>query len=383
MGFHSLRLDLAAMIENSVFASPIVGRQLFGPGPCNPYPEAHLALSLPLLGHLDPAFISAMDDTSEMLRQVWGTKNQRTLPLSATGSAGMEAAFVNTVRPSDVVVVAVNGLFGERMAEVASRHGAEVIVVEHEYGTPIDVERVITAHPNPHMIAAVHAETSTGVVSDIKSLGENKGDALLLADCVTSVGGMETNLDDWGVDLAYAGSQKCLGVAPGLAPFSISDRAFERRVERPANWYLDLNLLGGYASGEPGGKRTYHHTAPTGMVVSLQAGLQRIFAEGLSNVYARHEAAGKALQDGLEEMGLKLFAQEGARLAQLTAVEVPEGVDSAAVRNYLLNKYNLEIGAGTGAYAAKIWRIGMMGHNATEANAHLVLSALKDALDHV
>lgn len=377
-----LSLDCGTMTEKSVFESPIVGRQLFGPGPCNPYPEAHLALSLPLLGHLDPAFIEAMDDTSEMLRQVWGTQNQRTLPLSATGSAGMEAAFVNTVRPGDVVVVAVNGLFGERMVEVASRHGAEVIVVEHEYGTPVDVERVVTAHPNPHIIAAVHAETSTGVVSDIKSLGQNKGDALLLADCVTSIGGMEIDLDDWGVDLAYAGSQKCLGVAPGLAPFTISDRAFDRRVERPANWYLDLNLLGGYAGGNPGGKRTYHHTAPTGMVVSLQAGLQRIFAEGLDSVYARHAAAGQALQEGLEEMGLKLFAQEGSRLAQLTTVEVPENIDSAAVRNFLMEKYNLEIGAGTGDYAAKIWRIGMMGHNATEANARLVLAALKDALDH-
>lgn len=377
-----LSLDCGTMTEKSVFESPIVGRQLFGPGPCNPYPEAHLALSLPLLGHLDPAFIEAMDDTSEMLRQVWGTQNQRTLPLSATGSAGMEAAFVNTVRPGDVVVVAVNGLFGERMVEVASRHGAEVIVVEHEYGTPVDVERVVTAHPNPHIIAAVHAETSTGVVSDIKSLGQNKGDALLLADCVTSIGGMEIDLDDWGVDLAYAGSQKCLGVAPGLAPFTISDRAFDRRVERPANWYLDLNLLGGYAGGNPGGKRTYHHTAPTGMVVSLQAGLQRIFAEGLDSVYARHAAAGQALQEGLEEMGLKLFAQEGSRLPQLTTVEVPENIDSAAVRNFLMEKYNLEIGAGTGDYAAKIWRIGMMGHNATEANARLVLAALKDALDH-
>lgn len=368
------------MTENSVFSSPILGRQLFGPGPCNPYPEAQLALNLPLLGHLDPAFISAMDDTSEMLRQVWGTRNQRTLPLSATGSAGMEAAFVNTVRPGAVVVVAVNGLFGERMAEVASRHGAVVVTVEHEYGTPVDVERVVTAHPNPDIIAAVHAETSTGVVSDIKALGENKGDALLLADCVTSVGGMEIKLDEWGVDIAYAGSQKCLGVAPGLAPFSISERAFKRRVERPANWYLDLNLLGGYAGGEPGGKRTYHHTAPTGMVVSLQAGLQRILSEGLDNVYARHAAAGEALQAGLEEMGLRLFAEEGARLAQLTTVEVPDGVDSTAVRKYLLDKYDLEIGAGTGAYAAKIWRIGLMGHNATTANAHMVLSALKDAL---
>lgn len=370
------------MTVNSVFESPIVARQLFGPGPCNPYPEAHLALSLPLLGHLDPAFIDVMDATSEMLRQVWGTQNQRTLPLSATGSAGMEAAFVNTVRPGDVVVVAVNGLFGERMVDVAGRHGAEVIAVEHEYGTPVDAERVITAHPNPQIIAAVHAETSTGVVSDIQELGENKGEALLLADCVTSVGGMEINLDNWGVDLAYAGSQKCLGVAPGLAPFTISDRAFERRVEKPSNWYLDLNLLGGYATGTSGGQRTYHHTAPTGMVVSLKAGLERILAEGLENVYARHAAAGKALQDGLEAMGLTLFAEEGSRLSQLTTVNVPDGVDSAAVRSFLMSKYNLEIGAGTGAYATKIWRIGMMGHNATEANAHLVLAALKDALDN-
>lgn len=374
---------LGVMTENSVFTSPVVGRQLFGPGPCNPYPEAHLALSLPLLGHLDPAFIEAMDATSEMLRQVWGTHNQRTLPLSATGSAGMEAAFVNTVRPGDVVVVAVNGLFGERMVDVAGRHGAEVIAVEHEYGTPVDSERVLTAHPNPQIIAAVHAETSTGVVSDLKELGDNKGEALLLADCVTSLGGMEINLDEWGVDLAYAGSQKCLGVAPGLAPFTISDRAFQRRVEKPSNWYLDLNLLGGYATGMTGGQRTYHHTAPTGMVVSLKAGLERILAEGLDNVYTRHAAAGKALQDGLEELGLTLFAAEGSRLAQLTTVEVPDGVDSAAVRNFLMSKYNLEIGAGTGAYAQRIWRIGMMGHNATEANAHLVLAALKDALDNV
>src|SRR5690625_1040486 len=370
------------MINDSVFQSPIVGRQLFGPGPCNPYPEAHLALSLPLLGHLDPAFIEAMDSTSDMLRKVWGTQHQRTLPLSATGSAGMEAAFVNLVHPGDVVVVAVNGLFGERMVDVASRHGAEVIAVEHEYGTPVDVERVVTAHPNPNMIAAVHAETSTGVVSDIQELGRNKGDALLLADCVTSIGGMHIDLDEWGVDVAYAGSQKCLGVAPGLAPFTISDRVYEQRVERPANWYLDLNLLGGYASGTPGGQRTYHHTAPTGMVVSLKAGLERILAEGLDNVYARHAAAGQALQDGLEDMGLTLFAEEGARLAQLTTVNVPEGVDSAAVRNYLMTRYNLEIGAGTGPYAAKIWRIGLMGHNATEANANFVLSALQDALDN-
>lgn len=186
-----------------------------------------------------------------------------------------------------------------------------------------------------------------------------------------------------GVDLAYAGSQKCLGVPPGLAPFTISDRAFERRVTKPANWYLDLNLLGGYASGDPGEQRTYHHTAPRGMVVSLQAGLKRIFAEGLAEVYSRHERSGKSLQDGLEDMGFTLFAQQGARMPQLTAVRVPEGIDSLAVRRYLMAKYGLEIGAGTGEYSDKIWRIGMMGHNATEANAYLVLAALKDAISVV
>lgn len=365
----------------TTFSAPVPDRRLMGPGPCNPYPEAQLALGLPLLGHLDPEFITRMDAACEQLRNVWGTENSRTLPLSATGSAGMEAAFVNTVRPGDVVVVAVNGLFGERMCEVASRHGAEVVRVDHEYGTPVDVDRVLSAHKNPQMICAVHAETSTGVVSDIASLGAGKGDALLLADCVTSIGGMEINLDAWGVDLAYAGSQKCLGVPPGLAPFTINDRAFERRVEKPANWYLDLGLLGGYAAGATGGKRTYHHTAPTGMVVALKAGLDRIEAEGLQNVFARHAAAGKQLQDGLQEMGLELFAQEGHRLAQLTTIKVPNKVDAAAVRGYLLEEFNTEIGAGTGAYADKIWRIGLMGYNATEANVVFILAALKQAIE--
>ncbi|MFC0580778.1 pyridoxal-phosphate-dependent aminotransferase family protein [Micrococcoides hystricis] len=369
------------MSASTAFSTPVPNRRLFGPGPCNPYPEAQLALGLPLLGHLDPEFITRMDAVCDQLRRVWGTENARTLPLSATGSAGMEAAFVNTVHPGDVVVVAVNGLFGERMVEVASRHGAEVVRVDHDYGQPVDAERVLSAHPNPQMICAVHAETSTGVVSDIAALGAGKGDALLLADCVTSIGGMEINLDEWGVDLAYAGSQKCLGVPPGLAPFTINDRAFERRVEKPANWYLDLGLLGGYAVGATGGQRTYHHTAPTGMVIALQAGLDRIEAEGLEKVYARHAAAGKMLQDGLEEMGLELFAAEGHRLAQLTTVRVPDGVDAAAVRSFLLDEYDTEIGAGTGEYAQKIWRIGLMGHNATEANVTFILAALKRAIE--
>jgi alanine-glyoxylate transaminase / serine-glyoxylate transaminase / serine-pyruvate transaminase len=360
----------------------IVDRHLFGPGPCNPYPEATAALGLPLLGHLDPVFLSVMDETCERLRTVWGTANARTLPLSATGSAGMEAAFVNTVSDGDVVVVAVNGLFGQRMCDVAARCGAEVVPVEHEWGTPVDVQRVLEAHPSPKVIAAVHAETSTGVRSDIAGLGAGKGDALLLTDAVTSIGGIELRADDWGIDVGYAGTQKCLGVAPGLAPFTINDRAFERRVEKPQSWYLDLGLLGGYvgeAAGKGGG-RTYHHTAPTAMVVSLHAGLGRILDEGLDNVWARHEEAGRILQDGLVDRGLELFAQEGSRLPELTTVKVPDGVDSAAVRKVLLERHGLEIGAGAGAFASSVWRIGLMGHNARPDAALLVLAALDDAL---
>jgi alanine-glyoxylate transaminase / serine-glyoxylate transaminase / serine-pyruvate transaminase len=361
-------------------------RHLFGPGPSNPYPEATGALARPLLGHLDPAFLEIMDEACEMLRTVWGTTNSRTLPISATGSAGMEAAFVNTVHDGDVVVVAVNGLFGQRMCEVAARCGADVVAVDHEWGQPVEVDRVLSAHPSPAIIAAVHAETSTGVRSDIAALGAGKGDALLVTDAVTSIAGIELAADDWGIDVGYAGTQKCLGVAPGLAPFTINDRAFERRVEKPRSWYLDLNLLGGYVgeagvrTGPQGGGRTYHHTAPVAMVVSLHAALARILDEGLPAVWARHEDAGRRLQDGLQEIGLELFAAEGWRLPELTTVKVPDGVDSAAVRRYLLEAHDLEIGPGAGPFASTVWRIGLMGHNARPDAALLVLAALKDAL---
>ena len=357
-------------------------RHLFGPGPSNPYPEATRALAEPLLGHLDPEFLRIMDETCDMLRTVWGTENSRTLPLSATGSAGMEAAFVTTVHPGDVVVVAVNGLFGQRMTDVAARCGAEVVAVEHEWGQPVDVERVLAAHDSPAIIAAVHAETSTGVRSDIAALGAGKGDALLLTDAVTSIAGIELRADDWGIDVGYAGTQKCLGVAPGLAPFTINDRAFERRVEKPRSWYLDLGMLGGYVgeAGVTGGQRTYHHTAPTAMVASLHAGLTRVLEEGLEAVWARHQAAGDALQAGLEEMGLELFAAEGSRLPELTTVRVPDGVDSAAVRRELLERHGIEIGAGAGAYATTVWRIGLMGRNARPDAVLLVLAALRDVV---
>jgi alanine-glyoxylate transaminase / serine-glyoxylate transaminase / serine-pyruvate transaminase len=368
--------------------SRILERHLFGPGPCNPYPEATSALGQPILGHLDPEFLRIMDETCDRLRTVWGTRNRRTLPVSATGSAGMEAAFVNTVSEGDVVVVAVNGLFGQRMCDVAARCGAEVVPVEHAWGTPVDIDRVIAAHPDPKVIAAVHAETSTGARSDIAALGaardRDRPDALLLVDAVTSIGGIELRADDWGIDVGYAGTQKCLGVAPGLAPFTINDRAFERRVEHPQSWYLDLGLLGGYVGeAEGSGGRTYHHTAPTAMIASLHAGLGRILDEGLDAVWARHEETGRALQRGLEEMGLELFAQEGARLPELTTVKVPDGVDSAQVRTTLLERHDIEIGAGAGEFAKTVWRIGLMGPNARPDAVLLVLAALQDVLGEV
>lgn len=355
-------------------------RHLFGPGPSNCYPEAIAALGHPVLGHLDPLFIEILDATCNGLRQVWGTANARTLPLSGTGSAGMEAAFVNTLSPGEVAVVAVNGLFGERMCEVARRTGAEVVRVDHEWGQPIDPQRVAAAHPNPKVMAAVHAETSTGVRSDIAALGQLKGDALLVTDAVTSIGGLELRADDWGIDVGYAGTQKCLGVAPGLSPFTISDAAFERRNKNPQSWYLDLGLLGGYVGAASGTARTYHHTAPVAMIASLEAGLGHVLDEGLEAVQARHTAAGVALQNGLQEMGLELFAAEGFRLPSLTTVRVPEGVNSAAVRAYLLEHFSLEIGSGAGQFASSVWRIGMMGPNANPASVILVLGALKEAI---
>jgi alanine-glyoxylate transaminase/serine-glyoxylate transaminase/serine-pyruvate transaminase len=363
----------------------LVDRTLLGPGPSNPYPEATSALAAPLLGHLDPEFLRLLDETCERLRTVWGTANRRTLPLSGTGSIGMEAAFANAVRPGDVVVVAVNGLFGRRMVDVAGRYGAEVVVVDHEWGEPVDVQRVLDAHPAPKLVAAVHAETSTGVRSDIAALGaavhERDPDALLLADCVTSLGGIEVAADEWGVDLGYSGTQKCLGVAPGLAPFTVSERAWQRRVEHPPTWYLDLGMIGDYVSGTASGARTYHHTAPVAMVASLHAGLGRILDEGLDLVFERHRAAGERLQSGLLDLGLELFAAEGHRLPELTTVRVPDGVDSAKIRHQLLTEYGIEIGGGAGEYATTVWRIGLMGHNARLERAELILAALRQVLD--
>lgn len=348
-----------------------------GPGPCNPYPEATAALSLPLVGHLDPEFLSVLDETCERLRTVWGTTNPLTLPVSGTGSAGMEAAFVNLVGPGDTVVIGVNGLFGERMCDVASRCGADVVRVDAPWGRALDPNAVLGAHREPKLIALVHAETSTGVCNDVAAVAAGKGDALVLADCVTSLGGIPVAIDDWGIDVAYSGTQKCLGVAPGLSPFTMSPRAWERRIAKPQSWYLDLGMIGDYTASVA---RKYHHTAPIAMVMSLHAGLGAVLDEGLDAAWARHEECGRRLQDGLEKLGMELWAEAGHRLPDLTTVVIPEGVDDAWVRRQLLQEYSIEIGGGVGAFAGKVWRIGCMGHTARRGNVTLLLAALGELL---
>jgi alanine-glyoxylate transaminase / serine-glyoxylate transaminase / serine-pyruvate transaminase len=359
-------------------------RVLMGPGPSNPYPEAVLAMSRPMLGHLDPAFLAVLDETCHRLRQVLRTSNPLTLPVSGTGSAGMEASLANLLGPGDPVVVVVNGLFGERMCEVAGRLGARVVRVEAPWGSPVDPEAVRNAHPAPKLIAVVHAETSTGVRNDVEEISRAKADALLLVDVVTSLGGIPVEIDAWGVDVAYGGTQKCLGVPPGLAPLTASPGARERFVGRPTSWYLDLGLIANYVEAPAAGGRTYHHTAPVSMVFALHAGLGALLEEGLEAAWARHGACGAQLQEGLEAMGLELVAPKGNRLPQLTTVRVPEGLpdglDEAGVRRRLLERYGLEIGAGVGPLAGTTWRIGCMGHTARPRNVTMALAALGEVL---
>ena len=370
---------------------PLSERVLMGPGPCNPYPEVSQAMTRPMLGHLDPEFLAVLDETNDRLREVFRTANPLTFPVSGTGSAGMEAAFVNVVRPGDVVVVGVNGVFGERMCDVAGRAGAEVVRVDADWGRALDPQALLDAHPSPAVIAVVHAETSTGVRNDVACLGQSlrhqDAEALVVLDCVTSLGGIPVEIDAWGADIAYSGTQKCLGVPPGLAPFTAGPRALDRLLERPQSWYLDLNMLARYVTRPEGtaGARAYHHTAPIAMVFALHAGLGALLDEGLEASWARHQACGDALQAGLVERGFELFAQEGHRLPELTTAWVPEarlpsGLDEAGVRRLLLERYGIEIGGGLGAFAGKVWRVGCMGHTARQANVTLLLGALDEVL---
>jgi alanine-glyoxylate transaminase/serine-glyoxylate transaminase/serine-pyruvate transaminase len=341
------------------------------------------ALGRPLLGHLDPEFLSLLDSCNDRLRVAFGTANRLTLPVSGTGSAGMETAFVNFVRPGDPVVVGVNGVFGERMCEVAERHGADVIRVDAPWGKALDPRGLLTAHPSPSMIAMVHAETSTGVRNDVETIGREKGEALLLVDTVTSLGGIRVAVDDWKVDIAYSGTQKCLGIPPGLSPLTVSEAARARMVTRPSSWYLDLNLLSRYVEGGEGG-RVYHHTAPVAMINGLHAGLGVLLDEGLDNVQRRHAECGQLLQEGLKFLGLELFAEVGHRLPQLTTVRIPAdlpaGLTEGECRAVLLNRYGIEIGAGAGQLAGQVWRIGCMGHTARRRNVVTLLAALSEVL---
>lgn len=358
---------------------PLTTRTLMGPGPSNVYPEVALGLASPMLGHLDPLFLDLLDETNERLRSVFQTSNRLTFPVSGTGSAGMEMSFMNVVRPGTVVVIGVNGVFGQRMCDVAARAGGEVVRVDFEWGTPVDPERLAAAHPAPDVIAVVHAETSTGVRSDVAGLAALKGDALLIADCVTSLGGIPVAIDEWGVDIAYSGTQKCLGVPPGLSPFTINARAMERVLDTPRSWYLDLNLIAGYVEGESG--RSYHHTAPITMIQALHAGLGALLDEGLEQSWARHQRVGDQLKAGLVERGFSLYAQEGFRLPELTTAMLPEHVeDEAAIRRRLLEDFDIEVGGGLGPVAGKVWRIGTMGHTARESNVVLLLAALDEIM---
>jgi alanine-glyoxylate transaminase/serine-glyoxylate transaminase/serine-pyruvate transaminase len=358
-------------------------RLLMGPGPSNPYPEVTAAFARPLLGHLDPEFLGILDETCERLRTVFGTGNALTLPISGTGSAGMETCFVNLLEPGDTAIVGVNGVFGERMCEVARRAGATVVRVDAAWGTPVDPQALLDAldaHPGARVLAVVHAETSTGVENDIPALAPvAQTDTLLLVDTVTSLGGIPVRVDEWGVDACYSGTQKCLGVPPGLAPVTFSARAAERVRTRPApvqSWYLDLGLIGDYV----GTARKYHHTAPTGMIVALHAGLGAVLDEGLEAAWQRHRDVGGMLQDALARLGFSLIAPEGHRLPQLTSARLPDGVDEAGLRRRLLDEYDIEVGGGLGEFAGVAWRIGLMGHTARRRSVAALLGALDDLL---
>jgi alanine-glyoxylate transaminase / serine-glyoxylate transaminase / serine-pyruvate transaminase len=359
-------------------------RLLLGPGPSNPYPEATAALTRPLLGHLDPEFLALLDETMARLRSVFRTENALTFPVSGTGSAGMEACFVNLLEPGDTAIVGVNGVFGERMCEVARRCGAEVVRVEAAWGRTLDPERLLDTraeHPRARLLAVVHAETSTGVENDVAPLSAlAETDTLLVVDTVTSLGGIPVDVDGWRIDACYAGTQKCLGVAPGLAPLTLSERARERvrtRSAPPQSWYLDLGLIERYVAGA---QRAYHHTAPVAMIFSLHAALGAILDEGLDAVWARHRRVGARLQHELPRLGFALLAEERHRLPELTSAWLPEGADDATLRKELLETYGIEVGAGLGEFAGKAWRIGLMGHAARDRNVTTLLGALRDVL---
>ena len=357
---------------------------LMGPGPSSVPREVYEALGTSTLGHLDPYFITIMDETKMLLRRVMKTKNPLTFPISGTGSAGMEACLVNLIERGDPVLVLINGVFGGRMAEIARRLGAEVDTMEFPWGTPVDPEQAEKQLSKKayKIVSVVHAETSTGVRNPVKEIGSmlKSRDTLYVVDAVTSLGGMEVSCDGWGADALYSGTQKCLSCPPGLAPVSFSERALaavaKRETEVP-NWYLDVGMIKSYWEGQ---KRAYHHTAPINMIYALYMALGLVLSEGLENVFARHRKNHEYLVNGLKEIGIEMFVEPGFRLPMLNAVRVPDGVDEGSVRRKLREDHLIEIGAGLGPLAGKIWRIGLMGHTSREGNVDRLLDAMRKVL---
>lgn len=363
-------------------------RILMGPGPSDVYPEVLAAQSRPTVGHLDPLFVGMMDELKSLIQYAFQTKNEMTMAVSAPGSAGMETCFVNLVEPGEKVIVCRNGVFGERMRQNVERVGAIAVLVDNEWGTPVDpaaVEAALKANPDAKFLAFVHAETSTGALSDAKTLcalAKQYG-CLSIVDAVTSLGGVELRVDEWGIDAIYSGSQKCLSCVPGLSPVSFSSAAVEKLKNRKTpvqSWFLDQSLVMAYWTSA-GGKRSYHHTAPVNALYALHESLRMLAAEGLENAWQRHHEMHLVLRAGLEKLGLNFVVAEDYRLPQLNTVYIPAGVDDAAVRTRLLKDYNLEIGAGLGALAGKAWRIGLMGFSARRENVSLCLKALEEVLN--
>jgi len=365
-------------------------RTLMGPGPTEIHPRVLTTMSQPAIGYLDPVFVDMMEELKTLLRYVYQTKNPLTFPVSGPGSVGMEYCFVNMVAPGDKVIVARNGVFGGRMVENVQRAGGVPVIVDHEWGEPVDpgkVEEALKANRDARILAFVHAETSTGVQSDAKTLVElaHKYDALAIVDAVTSLGGSPVKVDEWGIDAIYSASQKCLSCTPGLSPVSFSERVVDyvkSRDDKIRSWFMDMNLLLGYWGATT---RTYHHTAPTNSLFGLHEALLLIREEGLENCWARHNRHHQALKAGLEAMGLEYLVRDGYRLPQMNAVKIPESIQAkeADIRKRLLTEFNLEIGAGLGPLAGKIWRIGIMGYSCRPENVMLCLSALGSVLDDI
>jgi alanine-glyoxylate transaminase / serine-glyoxylate transaminase / serine-pyruvate transaminase len=364
-------------------------RTLMGPGPSDVYPEVLAAQARPTIGHLDPLFVGMMDELKSLIQYAFQTKNEMTLAISAPGSAGMEACFVNLVEPGEKVIVCRNGVFGERMRQNVERIGAVAVMVDNEWGEPVcpkAVEAALKANPDAKFLAFVHAETSTGALSDAKTLCRlaQQHDCLSIVDAVTSLGGVELLVDEWGIDAIYSGSQKCLSCVPGLSPVSFSPKAVAKLVSRKTpvqSWFLDQSLVMGYWGNKDSGlKRSYHHTAPVNALYALHEAFRLLALEGLEHAWARHKKMHLVLAAGLEQLGLKFVVAAEHRLPQLNAVYLPQGVDDALVRKQLLEEYNLEIGAGLGALAGKAWRIGLMGFGARRENVALCLKALEEVM---